>query len=440
MVNAFIGSKDDGTNLQATLSDLLYSSTLVMGPVALLNGTLDLSAGIHLLLVEIPKKLCDFAANTLKLELCQRWPVSYKLVAIDGTIHCTGSCNLDQMLHNMAIGETFKCDVARHFGGGNTTIDGYAPLFFIFREERSNCLPNSETGFHIFSQIEYDDSEILFIRTSDTPVVGSTICLNKGEEEPSVRSSSYAHVLFAEAMRLHSLYGTALNNHRGYFTRCFPGQELEHKITISEPVDIWALAVAFYGEIKNGEMGGFIPAFKEEFHCRDFQNHMLEIIDPPADLGYVSFIPEGNGLYSVKRKRFSSDQLVRGEQVDRNIPVEGPFEDYIFKRYGLNAYRQPSFRRVSYDLRVESTQSGNIFEVLFDVSSINDSSKCRLIQCEIEYVKSRTIRTPDEGKVLEELKSLLCRAEAFLTNRGIEFNSGFYSKLTFLKEHGAPQA
>ncbi len=94
----------------------------------------------------------------------------------------------------------------------------------------------------------------------------------------------------------------------------------------------------------------------------------------------------------------------------------------------------PPFRRVRYDVNLESIASGHLYAALFDRVTLLARPDLALVQCELEYRRSRTVLPPDEPAVLAELDRLGDWLETFLAKRGLATDRGSYSKLSFLRD------
>lgn len=63
-----------------------------------------------------------------------------------------------------------------------------------------------------------------------------------------------------------------------------------------------------------------------------------------------------------------------------------------------------------------------------------------LIQCELEYIRTRSALRQAEAVVLEELEEVARWLEQFLAAEGLSSERGVYSKLSFLRDAVAGRA
>ena len=57
-----------------------------------------------------------------------------------------------------------------------------------------------------------------------------------------------------------------------------------------------------------------------------------------------------------------------------------------------------------------------------------------MVQCELEYIRTRSVLAVDEADVLRELEGLAVWLEAYFVAQGIVTTRGTYSKLSFLRD------
>jgi hypothetical protein len=95
----------------------------------------------------------------------------------------------------------------------------------------------------------------------------------------------------------------------------------------------------------------------------------------------------------------------------------------------------PPFRRIRYDVNLESRHTGNIFGIFFDRCTVVDNPSSVMCQCEIEYVKSRTALPPDDEQAIAELEHVVAWTQQTLAALGIDAARTFYSKLSFLEDN-----
>ncbi|MEU8269145.1 hypothetical protein AB0B89_18495 [Sphaerisporangium sp. NPDC049002] len=363
---------------------------LVLGGLHVLNGTAPLRADEPLILIPLELRA---PGNTLVLRWSDLGPV--ELIAGDRRVTSEGVALFPGMRPSQEV----------------RSLLGDGPIVPLF------CLSDTGDGLHVYSQIRFLEEDACFIRITSSPLA---------EPADSLR-------WLPEAARLHSEQALFLNNHQRYYRKCFVGQELEYKYTLTPPVDIWTANLDLYRSLLAGDLPGYVMEYRDEFQAWDYLNHLYEITAPAAELGYVSFIPTTDGKHLVKRKWYAEDSFERRESHTYGVEVE-QFGDYITDVLGLEAVRLPSFRRVRYDVNFESVTTGHVYGIFFDHCSLLDAPDVVLHQCELEYLRSRTAIAADEAAVLDEMAEIAQWLEGFLRARGLNDQRGFYSKRTFLKD------
>lgn len=96
----------------------------------------------------------------------------------------------------------------------------------------------------------------------------------------------------------------------------------------------------------------------------------------------------------------------------------------------------PPFQRVRYDIQCESLRTGHVYGIFLDRCALLAAPDVVLSQCELEYLRSRSIldHDHDQDEVLIEMKridSWLCE---YLAHRGWATEHTFYSKRSFLRD------
>ena len=224
-----------------------------------------------------------------------------------------------------------------------------------------------------------------------------------------------------------------LANQYSYFDKYEAEYEIEYKLNLPSKTNIWNLAQVFYDKLKNYQLEGYICQFQDEFNRWDFNNHLFEVTYPKESIGYISFIEAVNDEFVFKQKIFNKDALKRAEFRIKGIKLESTMENYIkLNCPNLNFKKLQQFNRKRFDINLESLRTGNIFTIIFDYSTLINSPDKILVQCEIEYLKSRTIKKP--VKVLEELEEIFNYVKDELRLLKVPYKETFYSKLSFLKD------
>lgn len=256
--------------------------------------------------------------------------------------------------------------------------------------------------------------------------------------EPSERGSAVSDLL--AGIDEHFL---KVCNYLCFRVKLLPDVELEHKFTLTADPDVYALAQETLRMAGRGELPGWLVEFREEIQSWDFLNHVYAIEEPIEEAGYVSFIPTTDGRHTVKRKIFTEDTDERPELRSRGVDVGAGFESHIREVMNLTPGWNASFRRVRYDVSVESIQNGNVFGIAYDRSTIIDSDGvpipglAELTQCEIEYIYSQSLSPVDFDSVRQDLGELRELMTAYFAQHGIENYQRHESKLTFMRNQYA---
>lgn len=234
-----------------------------------------------------------------------------------------------------------------------------------------------------------------------------------------------------------------VNNYLCFRVKLLPDVELEHKYTLTGDPDVYALARETLAMVADGGLAGWVVEFREEIQSWDFLNHVYAIDEPETEAGYVSFIPTTDGKHTVKRKIFTVDTDERPELRSRGVDVQGDFETHIRDVMHLTPAWHASFRRVRYDVSVESIETGNVFGIAYDRSTIIDDEGRRvtgldeLTQCEIEYIYSQSLAPISFDVVREDLARLRVLVSDYFDQRKIENYQRHESKLTYLRNQHA---
>jgi hypothetical protein len=214
----------------------------------------------------------------------------------------------------------------------------------------------------------------------------------------------------------------------------WPEMETERKFTFAAPVDTWELVHKLYREFDQGRMGTFMPEFNDEFQVWDFDNYMYEVLAPESAVGYISFIPQANGLINTKRKIFSADSETRHEEVARDIELRpDQFEAYAREATGGVVRALPAFRRKQFALPIECVETGNLYGYYIDICRVKDDPRYALCQCEIEINRSRAMH--EMRGLVEGYQHVCDLTRRFLLDNRYEFTEGHYSKLSFLRDY-----
>lgn len=227
----------------------------------------------------------------------------------------------------------------------------------------------------------------------------------------------------------------AILNDTCWYTRWRGDMEMERKFTFREIPDTWRLIVELYQEILDGRLTGYVPELDRDFQVFDYESHMFEVTGPAEEQGYISFIPQADGLMTVKRKWFVENAEIRRETVTDNVRLAlADAEAHACTLApGADLRRLPTFRRKRFDVNFESLRTGNIFGVYFDICRLTDHPDGpHFGQCEVEYCRSRTLQPLHD--VIEEFEDVAAYIGDFLTRKRVSFRHDLYSKLDFVRD------
>ncbi len=207
--------------------------------------------------------------------------------------------------------------------------------------------------------------------------------------------------------------------------------EMERKYTYRTIPDIWPLAVELYRHLAEARYAGFFPEPHMGFQVFDYDNYIFDVVGPPAEAGYISFIPQVDGRVTVKRKWFRENAEIRRESLWPNQSIAS---DTYFQaaqhRVAGDVVELPPFRRKRFDINYESLETGNIYGVYFDIcrTMSTDVDHC-FGQVEVEYCRSRTLLPLED--IMPEYERLCASTKSFLDRHGVACKQDLYSKLDF---------
>ena len=278
-----------------------------------------------------------------------------------------------------------------------------------------------------YTLMSYTGDDLLYIRLPGPPVRGtpaSTACRARWAATLSAR---------------HRAHGGQLNNHACWRRNLLPGIEAEHKFTLPADAGIWDLAVTTHQHLRAGTLGSWICEHGNDggFTQGDLTNHLFAITRPASERGYIAFMPVINGPgYYIRRKRYTRDQTLRREDLTHAPELTadpGDLAQVIRGRYGLVPAWSATYRRVRYNVTLESLETGHVFSIMYDRSTAEHATD--LVQAEVEYLRSRTLRTGSRNQILRQLGELAARTRELLATNGITCIEDQMSKLTWLRQN-----
>lgn len=276
--------------------------------------------------------------------------------------------------------------------------------------------PSSDDAAHVYIRIRLEGSESLFVRLTETAVDGDVAVWLA-----TARAGYFAHRLY-------------LGNHQCYYYRRFAGTEIEHKYQMPADADIYHMCRAVWADIRDGGFPGYALEFRDGYQAWDYDNQIFEVCEPEDEAGYISFIPLVGGGYTLKRKWFTEDQTARREVMYKESGEVSDRVEYLRDRFGVEASGLPAFRRVRYDVNLESTTTGNVFGIFFDEVTVASHPQALLRQCEVEYLRTRSVLENTDETCLAELEEVAQWLERFLADHNVAAERGVYSKLSFLRD------
>jgi hypothetical protein len=286
--------------------------------------------------------------------------------------------------------------------------------------------PAGRGGWLPYTLMSYTGDDLLYIRLPGPAVRGSS-----GRADHRARWA-------AELSARHRRHGGQLNNHACWRRNLLPGLEAEHKFTLPPGTGIWDLALTTHQHVRAGAIGRWICEHGNDggFTQGDFTTHLFAITRPASERGYIAFMPAIDGPgYLIRRKRYPRDQTLRREDLTRapeltSDPADLP--QVIRDRYGLTPAWGATYRRVRYNVMAESLETGHVFSVMYDRCTTEHGPV--LLQAEIEYIRSRTVRASSRSQILSQLAELSTWTRNLLADNGITPAEGQMSKLTWLRQ------
>jgi hypothetical protein len=274
----------------------------------------------------------------------------------------------------------------------------------------------------IHAQIRIGDDEALLLRAG-------AVGLSATRDDASALADG-----MAGALRLIHRDRLFLNNHDCCYRKQFPELEIEYKLTLDGPIDLYGTSVALRNLVGTNEMPDYRWQYRDDFQQWDFDNVLFEVEGPAEEAGYISFIPDSTGTVTVKRKWFLADSVSRRESRWRGQALDRKnLARHITEFFGVEFTYRGSFRRRRFDITCESVVSGNVHSIMLDRCTPYDPTGPDLYQAEVEYLTSRSSDADSADVVHEELRYLTDVTRQTLRGRGITFHEGQLSKLSYLR-------
>ncbi|WP_406433086.1 hypothetical protein [Streptomyces sp. NBC_01589] len=266
---------------------------VVLGGVHLLNRTAPRRPNEPIVLVRVPPQEVCQPATTVIVRWNALGPCPTEALHPGGTR--PGSARIDG-------GELFPDAIAglalRGLVGAEAALGlGLVPLCY---------LAEHPGGYHAYAQIRFHPEDAYFVRTTREPVGHGPV------EELRWRDP---------VLTAHAESSTALNNHLRYFRKHFSGTEREFKYTLDPAPDIWSASMELLKALRDGELEGCRPEYREEFQIHHTENHLFDVTGPESEIGYASFIPTVTAGHVLKRKWFTEDTFARREELTPGLDI-----------------------------------------------------------------------------------------------------------------------
>ena len=162
---------------------------------------------------------------------------------------------------------------------------------------------------------------------------------------------------------------------------------------------------------------------------------MFAFNDPP---GHIAFIPAVDGTW-IRREKWDGPgtPLIRRENLTSGLPL-GPTPDLEAAATDIVGHTpawQGGYRRIRYNVMLESPATGHIFSIMADHCVDLGGRRPDLRQVEVEYVRSRTLRRPPTTAdgLMEQLHQLIDWTRTHLERSGVPTVEDHQSKLSWLR-------
>ncbi|MFH8255225.1 hypothetical protein [Streptomyces roseolus] len=377
---------------------------VVLGGVHLLNRTLPRKAIEPLVLVRVTPQEVSRPSTTVIIRWDTLGTCSAEALRSDGIRIGSARINGEDLFPDAIAGTALRGLI------GAEAAASLVPLCY---------LAEYPDGYHAYAQIRFHPEDACFVRTTSEPI-----------GHGPVQALRWLDLVLAA----HHLSSTALNNHRRYFRKHFEGTELEYKYTLDPAPDIWAASMELLKALRDGELEGCRPEYREEFQIHHTENYLFEVTGPDPEVGYASFVPTVTAGNVLKRKWFAKDTFARREELVYGINVTSDsFEAYLRSELGLQVRAMPPFERVRYDIQCESMRTGHVYGIFLDRCALLADPTVILSQCELEYLRTRGVLAQDQDEVLGEMERINGWLRNYVASRGWAVEHTFHSKLSFLR-------
>jgi len=278
---------------------------------------------------------------------------------------------------------------------------------------------HADAATRLYHFVQQGEPGGLFLRCGDGP------CGNA----PPADWATFEAMLAGQQGRLAALR-PALGD-ECWYTKWRPDLELERKFTFEGIPDTWRLLLRCHAAIAAGELADFVPELDREIQVWDYEQHIVEVLGPDAERGYIAFIPQADGRMTVKRKWFAENSELRREalQGDLALGLDG-IEAHVRSLTSAPTRRLPAYRRKRFDAQFESLASGNVFGLYMDVCRTLDGAHA-FSQCEVEYCRTRSFG--EIRRLQQDFHDFSAWVGAALTRWGVAHRQDLTSKLDFVR-------
>jgi hypothetical protein len=384
-------------------------AVLLIADIDLLHHTKPVPPDEPITIVGLPEYSPPAAPpNTILLSFDADTPMPVQTRTRNATVSTEHTAPARDLIRGLGIGDTIKGAIRRV--SPTALPDNHTPIV---------CALRYPDGWHTYSRTNQTALHWCFIRTSETPV-------------PAPHNADLPWL--DPALAAHTRHATALNNAYCATPPGLAGMEVEVKFTLDPTAAVWPLATDLHRRLLDGDILAMIPRFGVDFAAWDYDNHLFEVTAPADQRGYVSFMSIGGDGFQLKRKQFEADALTRRETLTGDVHPDRPRDAYVRDTLHRQARRLPTFRRVRYDILMESAATGNRYSILLDRCTLHDDPDDVLAQCEIEYRRTQSVLPLSEDSILGELNALCDWTANFLSQHLVSYEIGYYSKLSFLRD------
>lgn len=282
-------------------------------------------------------------------------------------------------------------------------------------------LPTLQGGMPLFAAVHGPEGWRPYTQTAFTPKRSLLLALDGPPLVPGHPDDPQTLQQWATDLTCrHRQAGPQATNHQRWFINARPDEEIEHKFTLTGGrCNTLELALGVLHELQTGQIPGWVPEYgnNDGFEEWNFLNHLVAFDAPD---GHIAFIPAVNGTWIVREKWGPpAGRRIRPEKLTSGV-VLGPdpdLESEAWRMYQVKPAWRGGYRRIRYNVMLESPRTGHIFSIMFDHCVDLDGNRPDLRQVEVEYVRSRTLRSNPTQALMEQFDELTVWTRNYLRNR-----------------------